>query len=120
MAIAFSISTAHVCHVTMTLGTAASVYHVVPYNCKLIAVYTIIDAALATANEVLTVKNAVGGSTAGTVTITQAGSAAGDVDSVAPTTNNTFLPGTGVVEIATDGGNTVAARCDITLVFQPV
>lgn len=101
---------------TMTLGTAGQIYATVPWGCTLTSVQTSISAALATGNETLTVKNAAG-SSAGTIVIAQSGSAAGDQDSLTPSSNNTFAAGDNI-EIETDGGNSVAAVAHITLLLS--
>jgi len=81
---------------TMTLGTANSDFIVIPYACTVTTIYTVITAAIATGDEVITFKNNAGSAMAnGVLTIANAGSAAGDIDSVSPTTNNTFTAGYG-------------------------
>ena len=88
----------------VTLGTARSDYVVIPYTCTVTTVYSVIDAAIATGDEVFTFANNAGTAMAGTLTIANAGSAAGDVDSVSPTTNNTFTAGQ-KMKLTTDGGS---------------
>ena len=107
-------------HVTITLGTADDPEAFVVFHraCTVTKIYTAIDQALTTADEVLTFKNNAGTAlTSGAITITQSGSAAGDVDSSTPTANNTFAAGE-KMEIETDGANGAAARCDITVVAE--
>lgn len=76
-----------------TIGTADTKYLVVPWACSLTTAYSVIDAAIATGNETITLSNDTGAMTGGVITITQSGSAAGDIDSCTPTTNNTFAAG---------------------------
>jgi hypothetical protein len=91
--------------VVMALGTAGSRFVVVPFTWTLTNAYSVLDAAIATADEVLTLKNNAGSAvTNGAITITQAGSAAGDIDTATPTANNTFTAGQ-KLEIATNGGS---------------
>ena len=102
----------------VTLGTAATAYVVVPWDGKLISVYSVIDAVLTGADETLTLKNNAGATmTGGTITITQSGSAAGDIDSVTPSANNTFVAGE-MMQIAIGGENGAAAADTLSLVFQ--
>ncbi len=100
---------------TLTLGTAGQVYIVSPYTGSIAAIYTVINGALDTANEVLTVKTAAG--TAGTITIAHSGSAAGDIDSLVPTSNNAIAAGANI-EIETGGENGQAAICTITILID--
>ena len=100
---------------TLTLGTATQVYIVSPYTGNVAAVYTVINGTLSTADEVLTVKTGAG--TAGTITIAYSSSAAGDIDSLVPTSNNAVTAGA-AIEIETDGGNATATICTITILIN--
>ena len=100
---------------TLILGTATQVYIVSPYSGNIAAIYTVINGALDTANEVLTVKTSAG--TAGTITIAHSGSAAGDIDSLVPTSNNAVTAGA-TIEIETGGENGQAAICTITILID--
>jgi len=100
----------------ITLGTAGQVYVVSPYAGSVSKVYSVIAGALATADEVLTVKDASGNSM-GTITIAQSGSAAGDVDNLSPSSNNTVAVGD-AIEIETDGGNSNAVVCTVTILIE--
>jgi len=101
----------------IVLGTADDQHIVIPWACNVIAIHTVIDAALATADEVLTFENNAGtGLTNGVVTITQSGSADGDIDSVTPTANNAFTAGQKLT-VAIGGQNTVAANCQVTVLL---
>lgn len=102
--------------VQITLGTAGQVYVVTPYGGTVSKVYSVIAGALATADEVLTVKDGSGNSM-GTITIAQSGSAAGDVDSLTPSSNNTVSVGD-AIEIETDGGNSNAVVCTVTILIE--
>jgi hypothetical protein len=62
------------------VGTASTVYFSAPQAGWLREVTTTLFAAITGANDVITV--AVDGTTVGTITVTQSGSAAGDVDSI--------------------------------------
>ncbi len=99
----------------LTLGTADDQHVVFPYACTVTRIDCIIDRALTTADEVLTFKNNAGtGLTAGVITITQSGSADGDIDSVSPTANNTFTAGQKLT-CSIGGQNGTAALAQITV-----
>lgn len=104
--------------VPITLGTADNYDIVIPYTGTVTNVYTVIDRALTTADETLTLQNNAGsGMTGGVITITQSGSAEGDIDSVTPTANNTFTAGQ-KMRIVIGGENGAAARATVTIVVQ--
>lgn len=105
-------------HYQLTLGTARTDYIVIPYaNADVTAIYSVIQEALTTGDETLTFKDNGGtGLTGGVITITQAASAAGDVDSVTPSANNSFTAGQKLI-VDVGGENGTAARCDVTVVL---
>ncbi len=98
------------------VSTAGQAYVVSPWAGKVTAVYSVLNAAIATGDATLTVKNDAG-SSMGTITIANAASAAGDLDSLTPTTNNTVSAGDRI-EVETDGGSTNAVAVDLTIVVQ--
>lgn len=95
------------------LNTAASYFMVVPVAASVTKIWSVIDGAITGANAVLTFEIAGVAVTNGTVTITQAGSAAGDVDSATPTAANTLTAGQ-ALEIINDGGASNAIKCTLT------
>lgn len=97
------------------IGTASSIYVPIPQNCTLNTVTTAIQNATATADTVLTVAN-YALTTIGTITIAFSGAAAGDIDTLTATTNNTFLANT-FLKITTDGGTSTTTPALITLKF---
>lgn len=101
----------------VTLGTATNndAYWTAPKICKVTKVYSAIGAALTTADETLVVKSGQG--TLGTITITQSGSAAGDVDSIAPTSNNVLDAGD-YIHIDIGGENGTGCQAVITIVIE--
>lgn len=94
----------------------ADYYLVIPYAGTITKIYSVIDAAIATADKTLTASIGGVAITNGALTITQAGSAAGDVDSCTPTAANTVTAGQ-AIKIAATGGSTGAARAHITVVY---
>jgi hypothetical protein len=97
------------------VSTAGQIYIPVPDDGQIIKVITALNGAIATADATLTVKTAEG--TAGTITIANSGSAAGDVDSLEPTSNNNVLED-GTIEIETDGASTNTISVDIVVIVR--
>lgn len=87
---------------------------VVPVAGKLTAIRSVSNAALATGNATLTA--AINGTavTGGVVTIAQSGSAAGDVDSAAPTAANAVVPGD-IITITGGGASTATATANLVI-----
>ena len=90
------------------ISTASSIYFVIPVACTVTKVWGCLQGTIITADSVVTCYNNAGASM-GTLTVAFTGSAAGDIDSLTPSSNNTFTAGQ-MMRIATDGGsaNTVA------------
>jgi YbbR domain-containing protein len=95
------------------ISTAEVTHIYIPVACTVNKVTSVIEAAINTADATLTAKNASGGSM-GTITVANASSAAGDVDSLSPVSNNTFTAGQ-VMTVETDGGSTGTAKCRVTI-----
>lgn len=110
---------------TLTLGTTGDYYLVVPFDCSIIKIWSVINAALTTGNQTFVFYQNDGttslveadGTTGITLTITQAGSAAGDVDFVEPKGNNTFSAGD-KLKITVGGTNDATARCELTFLCK--
>jgi len=105
--------------ITLTLtdvSTAETIYLPIPYAGTIVKVVTVLENAITTADATITVKNTAGLSM-GTLTITQAGSAAGDVDTLEPASNNTVADNS-YVTVETDGASNTAARLFVTIVVQ--
>lgn len=90
------------------VSTAETIYIPIQNAGTVAKVVTVLEGAIATADATLTVKNAAGTSM-GTITVTQSGSAAGDVDTLSPVANNTVAANTAIT-IETDGASTTAQR----------
>lgn len=99
-----------------SLDTVTDYYLVMPYAGTIDKVYTVIDAAVATADKTLTLSIGGVAVTGGVVTITSAASAAGDIDSCTPSAANTVTAGQ-ALKIAATGGSTGAARCHVTIIY---
>ncbi len=104
-------------YLTVEVGdlTGTGVYRVVsPVAGAITRIWSVTSAALATGNATLTA--AIGGTpvTNGGITITQAGSAAGDVDSATPTAANAVTAGA-VISLTVGGTNSGTARATVTI-----
>ena len=95
------------------VSTPATVYIPIPFACTVNKVLTVLGGAVTVADSVVTCKNSAG-SSMGTLTIAYSGSAAGDIDSLVPTSNNTFSADS-KMQIDTDGASTTAAKLYVTV-----
>lgn len=100
-------------HITSLVGSGASVTRfVAPVSGTITKVLSVLNAALTTGDATLTAKIGASAVTNGAITITQAASAAGDVDSATPTAANTVVAGTSVVSLTVGGTNDAAVSAD--------
>ena len=95
------------------VSTAATVYIVLPYACTVTKVDTALGNAITVADAIVTPKNHAGASM-GTITVAFTASAAGDLDTLTPASNNTFTAGQRM-SIETDGASTTASKLYITI-----
>lgn len=95
------------------ISTAGSGYIVSPVAGTITAINSVINGAIATADAALTPK--IGGTniTGGAITVANSGSAAGDIDTAAPSAANVLAVGD-LLEVATDGASTNTVACAIT------
>lgn len=99
------------------ISTAASYWIVSPFAGDIVAVYSVIDGAIATSDALISFE--VGGTpvVGGTITVAFTGSAAGDVDSNTPTADNTVTAGQ-AIEVITDGASTNTVSAMISIVIE--
>ena len=99
------------------ISTASSTFVAVPDGGKIVKILTSIKNAITTADAALTFE--IGGTavTGGAITVTQSGSAAGDVDTATPTAANRVEEGE-AIEMITDGGSSTACECVVTFVIR--
>jgi len=99
------------------VSTAGQIYIPVPDGGRIIKAFSVIGGTIATADALLTLK--IGGTavTDGVITIEDAGSAAGDVDTCEPTAANVVLEG-GSIEVETNGASTNTIAAGITIVVR--
>jgi len=81
-------------------------------------IWSVLFNGITVANAVVTSKIGGNAITNGGFTVTQAGSAAGDVDVATPTAAGTVAAG-GAIEFATDGASTTTAPLMITVEITP-
>jgi hypothetical protein len=100
-------------------ASAEAVYYMLcPYAGTITKIWTVIDSAVLTADVTLTAAIGVTAVTNGVVTITQAGSAAGDIDSATPTALNVVTAGQAVNLTVTGGGAAgTGPRIHVTMVI---
>ena len=88
------------------VSTAGQVFVPINRECEgtIVEIRTVLNGAIGTANAVLTSK--IGGTavTGGQITITQSGSATGDLDSCSPTAANVVVEGD-AIEVETNGAS---------------
>lgn len=92
-------------------------YIVAPFTGTLTKIHSVISGAIAGADAVLTASIDGTPVTDGVLTITQSGSAAGDMDQATPTANNTVSAGS-VISVASDGGPSSHVQTTITLLIS--
>lgn len=99
------------------VSTAGQIYIPIPDGGTVVKIFSALNGAITGANAVLTAK--IGGTavTGGSITITQSGSAAGDVDTCEPTAARHVDEG-GTLEIETDGGSTGTVAVTICAVIR--
>ncbi len=94
------------------VSTAATIYIPIPYAGTVVKVVTVLNGSITTANATLTVYDGSNVSM-GTITVTQSGSAAGDIDVLNPASNNT-VTNDSRIRIDTDGACDTARKLFVT------
>ena len=99
------------------ISSAGSTFVAVPDVGNIVKIYTSIKNAITSADAAITFE--IGGTavTNGAITVTQAGSAAGDVDSSTPSAANRVEEG-GSIEIISDGASATACEMIVTFVIR--
>lgn len=99
------------------VGTAAAIFLMSPVAGVIALISTKLGGALASADATIACKvNA--GTSMGSITITSSGSAVGDLDSLAPTENNTVAVGDWI-RLDTDGGGTGPFPLSVSVEITP-
>lgn len=111
----FTINRVYLTAVLNDVSTAETIFVPLPFNAILTQVISCLQGTITGADSIITVRDSNGNS-AGTFTVAFTGSAAGDIDTLFPATNNVFTSGQ-KVQIQTDGGSTGLQKLFLTLVF---
>ena len=98
------------------VSSVETVHIPIPFAGTISKVVTVLEASIGSADATVTVKNSAG-SSMGTLTITQSGSAAGDVDTLSPSTNNTVTADS-FITIESDGASTNTAKLRFVIVLD--
>ena len=98
------------------ISVAGNMYVPIPFGGTVSRVSSVIAGALTGADVVLTIKNS-SAATMGTITITQAGSAAGNVDFTNPSTNNTITDNDYIL-VQGNGGASSHVDCVVSIVVE--
>ena len=98
------------------VSAVEKVYVPIPFAGTVVKILTVLEAVISAANSTVTVKNAAG-SSMGTLTITASGSAAGDVDTLVPASNNTVTADS-FITIESDGASTNTAKLRFVVVLD--
>jgi hypothetical protein len=99
------------------ISTASSTFVAIPDGGKVVKILTALQGAISGADAAITFE--IGGTamTNSAITVANSGSAAGDVDTSAPSAANRVEEG-GSIEIITDGGSTGTAKLVVTFVIR--
>lgn len=84
------------------ISTASDIYLPMPYAGTISKIQSVSSGAVAGGDVTFTFRNSAGNSM-GTIVVTSAGSAAGDVDTLAPSSNNT-VTASDYIRVSCDGG----------------
>jgi len=98
------------------VSTAEVVHVPMPFAGTISKVITVLEGAITNADATITVKNASAASM-GTLTITQSGSAVGDVDTLSPSSNNTVSVNT-FITVETNGNSHTARKLRFAVVLD--
>ncbi len=98
------------------ISAASTVYLPIPFAGTISKVVTVLEAAISSGNATLTVKNSAAASM-GTIIVAHSGSAAGDVNTLTPSSNNTVTADS-FITIASDGASTNSATLRFVVVLD--
>lgn len=98
------------------ISTAETQYVAIPYSGNVVSVVGVLSAAISTADATITVKDNAG-NTMTAITVANAASAAGDVDSGTPASNQDVTDND-YLTVETDGGSSNNAEWNFTIVIE--
>ena len=99
------------------ISTASSTFVPVPDGGKVIKIITALQGAIGTAYAAITFEIGGVAITGGAITVTQSGSAAGDIDTAEPTAANEVAED-GSIEMITDGSSSNTIKLVVTFVIR--
>lgn len=98
------------------VSSVETVHVPIPFAGTVVKVITVLESSISSADSTVTVKNSAGTSM-GTLTIANASSAAGDVDTLSPTSNNTVTADS-FITIESNGASTNSAKLRFVVVMD--
>jgi len=98
------------------VSTAETIYIAMPYAGTITQVVSVLEATIGTADATVLARNSAAASMGG-LTVAYTGSAAGDVDTLVPASDNIVTAGD-YITIETNGASTGTARLFITVVLE--
>lgn len=98
------------------VSAVETVYVPIPFAGTVSKVLTVLEGSISSADSTVTVKNSAGASM-GTLTIANAGSAAGDVDILLPSSNNTVTADS-FITVESNGASTNTAKLRFVVVLD--
>jgi hypothetical protein len=102
---------------TVETLVGANVYRTIaPVDGRIVKIWSVTEGVLTTGDATLTAKIGATAITGGVLTITQAGSAAGDIDSATPTAANAVAAGAGL-SVTVGGTNATATKARVLFVI---
>jgi hypothetical protein len=99
------------------VSTASSTFVAIPDGGKVVKILTALQGAISGADAAITFEIGGPAMTNSAITVANSGSAAGDVDTSAPSAANRVEEG-GSIEMITDGGSTGTAKLVVTFVIR--
>lgn len=97
------------------VSAVETVYVLMPRACTVTKISSVLLNAITIANSIVTARNHAGTSM-GTLTVAFSGSAAGDIDTLSPSSNNVFAAGERL-RLVSDGGSTTTSRLFFTIEY---
>lgn len=98
------------------VSSASSVYVPIPYAGTVKKITTVLQGSISTTDDTITVYNAAGASM-GTITVAVSGSAAGTVDTLSPSSNNT-VSADSYIRLTSAGASASAQVLNFTVVVE--
>ena len=98
------------------VSTADTIQVPIPFDCDILKITTSLGGVITSADATITARDS-SGSSMGSTTITQSTSAAGDVNTISPVSNNSMSAETSM-SISTDGGSSTATALYITITYR--